>query len=57
MGSQFVFSVIMAILSESSLSFIGLGSTQSFSLNDAVLRAERFCSETRAHGGGSCHRD
>ncbi|MEZ5164267.1 MAG: ABC transporter permease subunit [Bifidobacterium adolescentis] len=45
MGSQFVFSVIMAILSESSLSFIGLGSTQSFAGTMAPLRAERFCSE------------
>ena len=40
MGSQFVFSVIMAILSESSLSFIGLGSTQSFSLGTMLYYAQ-----------------
>ena len=46
MGSQFVFSVIMAILSESSLSFIWPGVDPILLAgNHAVLRAERFCSE------------
>ena len=57
MGSQFVFSVIMAILSESSLSFIGLGSTQSFSLGTMLYYAQNGSALNTAHGGGSCHRD
>lgn len=40
MGSQFVFSVIMAILSESSLSFIGLGSSNSYSLGTMLFYAQ-----------------
>ena len=39
-GSQFVFAVIMAILSESSLSFIGLGSTSSYSLGTMLFYAQ-----------------